>query len=167
MCAAPGRVAYARAVPDPTPPVRRQRLGAYAVLRREHGGREQILLAELSTRTAAAGAWTLPGGGVDHGEDPWEAVVREAWEETGLRITPTGVRTVTHSRWRGVGDDGAPTDRHSVQIVFDADIDPADLDREPRVMEADSSTSQSRWIDVEEARGLRLLTAAARVLEVG
>lgn len=28
--------------------------------------------------------WTLPGGGVEAGESAEEAVVREAWEETGL-----------------------------------------------------------------------------------
>lgn len=137
------------------------------MLRREREGRQQILLAELSARTSAAGAWTLPGGGVDHGEDPWATVVREAWEETGLTVRPTRVLTVTHSRWQGTGDDGSATDRHSVQIVFEAEIDAADTDREPQVMEADSSTSQSRWIDVEEARGLRLLTAARHVLDAG
>ena len=27
--------------------------------------------------------WTLPGGGVEHGEDPIETPVRELYEETG------------------------------------------------------------------------------------
>lgn len=30
--------------------------------------------------------WDLPGGGVDYGEDPTDAVVREAEEEAGLTI---------------------------------------------------------------------------------
>lgn len=30
--------------------------------------------------------WTLPGGGLEAGEMPAEAAVRETWEETGLRV---------------------------------------------------------------------------------
>jgi 8-oxo-dGTP diphosphatase len=30
--------------------------------------------------------WNLPGGGVDRGETPWECVVREVKEETGLTV---------------------------------------------------------------------------------
>lgn len=30
--------------------------------------------------------WGLPGGGLEYGEHPEEAVIREVWEETGLRI---------------------------------------------------------------------------------
>ena len=31
--------------------------------------------------------WGLPGGGLEYGEHPEEAVIREVWEETGLRIS--------------------------------------------------------------------------------
>lgn len=30
--------------------------------------------------------WGLPGGGLEYGEHPEEAVVREVWEETGLNV---------------------------------------------------------------------------------
>ncbi|MCI5095759.1 MAG: RNA pyrophosphohydrolase [Rhodobacteraceae bacterium] len=32
-----------------------------------------------------AEAWQMPQGGVDEGEDPREAALRELWEETGVR----------------------------------------------------------------------------------
>ena len=38
--------------------------------------------------------WNLPGGGVEAGESPWDALVREIKEETGLEAKPdhlTGV----------------------------------------------------------------------------
>lgn len=34
----------------------------------------------------AGGRWSLPGGGVEHGETPEETVVRELREETGMEI---------------------------------------------------------------------------------
>jgi putative (di)nucleoside polyphosphate hydrolase len=47
---------------------------------RHHDGR--ILICE---RLGVAGAWQFPQGGIDPGESPQEALVRELWEEIGLR----------------------------------------------------------------------------------
>ncbi|CAB4696551.1 unannotated protein [freshwater metagenome] len=66
----------------PDLPVRR-RLAAYALVVR--GG--DVLLTRLSARVTDDELWTLPGGGVEHGEDPRAAVVREVHEETGLEVS--------------------------------------------------------------------------------
>lgn len=42
----------------------------------------------LLVRERGSAEWHLPGGTIDPGERPADAVVREAWEETGLRVRP-------------------------------------------------------------------------------
>lgn len=54
------------------------RLAAYAVCVED--GR--VLLARHVSGNGES-SWTLPGGGVEHGEDPFDAVIREVAEETG------------------------------------------------------------------------------------
>lgn len=46
------------------------------------GNRNQVLL--IKRRDVPV--WVLPGGGIDAGEDPENAVVREILEETGFRV---------------------------------------------------------------------------------
>ena len=44
--------------------------------------RGQVLALE---RTGMKNAWQMPQGGLDAGEDPWQGVLREVREETGIR----------------------------------------------------------------------------------
>ncbi len=116
-----------------------QRVAAYAVILRD----DQILLSRLASRLSRAEMWTLPGGGLDHGEDPREAVVREVYEETGLPVT-IGETAHTFSlhlpdTWRH----GRRVDAHSLRIVYDGWV-PVDAP-EPRVVEVDGSTVDAAW----------------------
>ena len=43
------------------------------------------------------GRWSLPAGYLDHGESPIETAVREAREETGLKVRITGLVDVFHN----------------------------------------------------------------------
>ena len=45
----------------------------------------------LLVRQADSGEWSTPGGSIDPGETPSDAVVREVWEETGLVVEPVRV----------------------------------------------------------------------------
>ncbi|MFF5216627.1 NUDIX hydrolase [Micromonospora sp. NPDC000442] len=54
------------------------RLAAYAVCVED----DRVLLAR-HVSPAGETTWTLPGGKVEHAEDPFDAVIREVGEETG------------------------------------------------------------------------------------
>ena len=41
------------------------------------------------------GQWSLPGGALEPGEEPADAVVREVWEETGVKVVPERIVNVS------------------------------------------------------------------------
>jgi ADP-ribose pyrophosphatase YjhB (NUDIX family) len=132
-------------------PVRRQRISAYALATRDDGRGQSLLLTRISARGHHPGAWTLPGGGVDHGESPAAALAREVAEETGLDVSVGGLLGVHDVHFTGVAPSGLTEDFHGVHLVFRAEVG----DGEPRVVEADGTTDGVAWVrrsDVEEGR---------------
>jgi len=49
-------------------------------------GQGRFLLARRLPSAHLGGLWEFPGGGVEDGEDPEEALQRELWEELGVRV---------------------------------------------------------------------------------
>src|SRR5690242_6502390 len=68
-----------------------RRIAAYAVATDPDG---RVLLVRASSRSGTPGVWSLPGGAVDHGEDPTHTVVRETATETGLSVSVAALRDV-------------------------------------------------------------------------
>ena len=126
---------------------KRQRVAAYAVILRE--GR--ILLSRLAPSVTSDELWTLPGGGLDHGEDPRDAVVREVHEETGLDAVVGETARVYSAHLPGVWRDGHRVDAHALRIVYDGWV-PLDSP-EPQVVEVDGSTSEAAWQPVDRRAG--------------
>jgi 8-oxo-dGTP diphosphatase len=122
---------------------RRQRVAAYAVMLREREGRVEILLSRLAPKVSRTELWTLPGGGVDHGEDPRAALVREIHEETGLDATVGETAHVYSAHLPRATRDGRLVDAHAIRIVYDAWV-PTDAPA-PRVVEVDGSTIEAAW----------------------
>jgi 8-oxo-dGTP pyrophosphatase MutT (NUDIX family) len=125
--------------------VRMQRPAAYAELR----DGDRVLLTRLRD---SGGMWTLPGGGIDHGEDPLAAVVREVWEETGLELTPGRLVAVTSKHFTGHAPNGRLEDFHGIRVVYDGTV-PRE---EPRVTEVGGSTEAVAWLPLAEVAGLKL-----------
>ena len=141
--------------PAHTGPVKVQRAGAYAVL--AHDGR--ILLTRLSSTKV----WTLPGGGIDHGEDPVDAVRREVHEETGLPLTGARLLDVDSVHFTGHAPDGRLEDFHAVRLLFTGAVP---LDVEPRVVEVGGSSDAAAWrpiAELDERERRRLAVALSHV----
>ena len=124
-------------------PVKRQRLAAKALIRRG----DQILLTRLSARAVETGRWTLPGGGVDHGESPETALVREVFEEAGLRPQVKTLIGVHDAHLTGNAPSGRLEDFHAVNLVYEADV-PGD--QEPVVREQDGTTDAVQWVTIAD-----------------
>jgi 8-oxo-dGTP pyrophosphatase MutT (NUDIX family) len=95
------------------------------------------------------GRWMLPGGAIDPGERPAEAVRRECWEEAGIVIEPLRIAgvfggpeyAITYSN----GDHAS-----WVVTVFDARI----VEGEPHAH--DDETIDAGWFRPEEIDSLEL-----------
>jgi 8-oxo-dGTP diphosphatase len=127
---------------------RRQRVAAYAVILREREGRVEILLSRLAPRVSRSELWTLPGGGVDHGEDPRDALIREVHEETGLAATVGDRARVYSAHMPRSPRDGQLVDAHAIRLVYEGWVSPDSP--APRVVEVDGSTVEAAWRPLDE-----------------
>jgi 8-oxo-dGTP diphosphatase len=144
---------------DPDVPVVRQRLACYAVVVAD----DALLLTRLSALTPSPGRWTLPGGGVDHGEHPVAAVVREVHEETGMDVEVTGLAEVGSEHFTGRSPRGVLEDFHAVRILVTAA--PTRV-RVPEVLDVGGSTDLARWVPFAEVHGVSLVGVAQRGLNI-
>ena len=123
-------------------PSRTQRLGAYAVVVTERF----MLLTRISPIGYPAGMWTLPGGGVDHGESPNDAVVRELYEETGLKALSSVLADVHDVHVVNLGRDDQYEDYHGVHLLYVVEVD---TDAALEIIDVDGTTDRAEWVPIE------------------
>ncbi len=78
--------------------------------------RDEKLLLIQENQPPDVGKWNLPGGKLDFGENPLEAVKREAFEESGLDFKPTALLGVS-SIYRNDVPVG-PKQLHVIRIAY-------------------------------------------------
>jgi 8-oxo-dGTP diphosphatase len=128
-----------------------QRLAVKALVRRgpedSPKNSPEILLARLSRYAVEAGRWTLPGGGVDHGERPAAAQVREMAEETGLAAEVGDLVGVHDLHLTGTAPNGRHEDFHAVNLIFAVTVPSGAL---PQVVETEGTTDDVAWVPVSD-----------------
>ncbi|GLK99258.1 hypothetical protein GCM10017581_009990 [Dactylosporangium matsuzakiense] len=109
----------------------------------------RMLLARYVSPDGTQRHWTLPGGKVEHGEDPFDAVVREVAEETGYAVEVERLLGIDsrnhHADW--LGPFGG--ELHSVGVFYAVTIIGGSLRNE-----RGGSTDLAAWIPATEVEQL-------------
>jgi predicted NUDIX family NTP pyrophosphohydrolase len=134
-------------------------LSAGVLLFRRQGAETEVLLIKPGGpfwRNKDAGAWMIPKGGVEPGEQPAEAALREFEEETGTRLTsvPSPLKKIRQSGGKWVE-----------AFAVEGDLDPAAITSNDFEIEwPPRSGRRKKFPECEEARWMTLAEARALML---
>ena len=117
------------------------RVAAYGLLTKN----DNILLCRISDHISShAGMWTLPGGGIEFGENPTDAMIREVQEETGLIVEPTVLAGID-----SICVDARRSTYHNIRIIYRTNVLGGTL-----ANELDGTTDLAKWWPMSEATNL-------------
>ena len=98
----------------------------------------------LLVRKRGTEAFMQPGGKIDAGEQPAEALARELHEELNLRIDPSAAVYLGHFSAPAANEPGFTVEAELFQVTIDVAVQPA------------AEIEEVRWIDPTGDGGLQL-----------
>jgi 8-oxo-dGTP diphosphatase len=130
----------------------RQRIAVYGICTDDQ---DRVLLVRAARSLTVRGRWFLPGGGLEHGEDPVSGLHREFEEETGLLVSGESLLGVL-SDTATLHDE---TFLHTVRIIYRV----TDWQGELRD-EASGSSDAARWTTRSELATVAVMPYVAEAL---
>lgn len=120
------------------------------IILRNHAGQVFLLLTHFDPEVQLPPRWITPGGGIDAGETPLEAAVRELREETGLIAEPD---QLGEQIWQTAGEWlwGDQQNKHTyVDYFYLHQIDDFELDNSGWTQDEHRDVLEHRWWNISD-----------------
>lgn len=139
---------------------------AGVVIRRDDHGSCEVLLVKRAN-PPSQGEWSLPGGVLELGETLEAGVIREIWEETGVRVEPVVVLEVLdHIVYDDVQNQQEAGRVRFHYVLIDFLCRPVDQDTGDHAAGA-SDALDARWVRHKDVATLGLSSRTVCVIEKG
>ncbi len=125
------------------------------VLLTNRAGQFFLLLTHFDPEVGLPPRWITPGGGIDAGETPNQAAVRELWEETGISVSQEALGEKIgeiSGRW----DWGDGQNHHTyVDHFYKLQVDGFELDDSGWTEDERRDVLEYRWWNLAELKATR------------
>ncbi len=132
-------------------------LGVYALIK----SKGSIALI-LKSRGPYTGSWDLPGGKIEFGESPIQALAREVEEEVGLKLQAATLIDSLSINVSFENETGEFIDLHHIGIIFACEVSAPE---ELRHTGDDEDASEARWFPLPAVQYLNLTPFAHTLLK--
>ncbi|WP_340009017.1 NUDIX hydrolase [Paenibacillus sp. FSL K6-0276] len=132
-------------------------LGVYGVLVKN----DKVLLIKKA-RGPHTGKWDFPGGSIEFGEEPYETLKREFWEETGI----TSLKGLLHDSISYTlvypYSDTQLEELHHIGIIYNVSLLDSNFELKTGGDGQDSDGAQ--WIEIEQLNSLELTSFVKKIM---